>query len=196
MQCEKLMRYYTLIFILLLIFSCSTPETSKNSAKDSASTLISNNNKTETEFIEEKPKPMNTEFLPSGDSIQIPTFEIFVDLDENANAKLSEINETIIVKAFFRGIPKDTSNEEYEEFDHYTIGVDEIELNNSHVARFENIYFSKTDLEELVDNNFEVLINIFSGRKSSNLNLLDCNILQEPINDIKGRRIHLKGKLL
>lgn len=190
------MRHYTLIFILILAFSCSTPETSKDSSKNINSTSLSNNNNNEIEFVEEEAKPMNTDFIPSGDSIQIPTFEILVDLDKNANRKLSETNETIIVKAFFRGTPKDTSIEEYKEFDYFTIGGHEIELTKSHLARFENIKVSRTELEQLIDNNFEVLINIYSGRKSSNLNLLDCDILQEPINDIKGKRIRLKGKLI
>lgn len=50
--------------------------------------------------------------------------------------------------------------------------------------------------DQLSDKNFEILINVFSGRRSSQFNLINCDILQEPIFDVMNKRHILTGKLL
>ncbi len=195
------MRILLFINLILFLTGCSSSENDKNENKlETSDSTISNEHETKNhnEDSENKVelKNMNEDFIYSEDSVLIPSFEVFVDLDEKANKKLEESNETIIVKAFFRGEPKDTLNEDYQEWAHMPIGQYEIELKNTRVARFDNIKISRPLFEELIDENFEVLINVYSGRKSGMYNLLDCKILQKPINEIKGKRNTLTGKLI
>ena len=94
-------KYLLYLFsFLALVISCSENNRTKISDKD----II----------------PMNTDFSFVGDSVELPVFEIQIDLTENANKKLEENRETIIINASLRGIPKDTTTEEYLEWGHFT----------------------------------------------------------------------------
>lgn len=130
------------------------------------------------------------------DSIIIPEFVIKLELSEKAENKLARDKESVIVQAYFSGIPKDTLNEDYEKWGKIHIGGHNIELWNSKIASFKNIKISKQTFDELTDPNFEVLINVFSGRHSTTSNLLDCEIIQESIDSLKGQKHLIKGKLI
>lgn len=168
----------TIIYIILLsLTSCLNSNTSKNK-------IGNNSNKLKTEIISE------------GDSILLPEFEIELKLSEKALEKINKDNESIIVQAYFSGIPTDTTNEDYIERGKMGISSEKIELFKNKIAKFYNVKISKQIYDELSDKNFEVLINVFSGRRKSSLNLLNSEILQKGINDIKGTRQSLKVKLI
>lgn len=131
-----------------------------------------------------------------GNQILLPKFEIELKLTESANKKLNEAKETIIVQAYFRGEPKDTTLEEYEDFGEFSIGQYRIELENERVAIFDSAIVSKDMFDQLADKNFEILINVFTGRRSSQYNLLDCDILQDLVLNVKDKRHVLEGKLI
>jgi hypothetical protein len=61
---------------------------------------------------------------------------------------------------------------------------------------FKNVLVSKNAFDQLICKDFLVLINVYSGRKSSDLNLISCNILQKDISQVKSRNHILKGKLI
>lgn len=132
----------------------------------------------------------------TGDSIEVPMFEIEVKLAPRAEKKLKDDHETIVVQAYFSGIPTDTTGEQYREEGRIPVGSQKVELTQPGVARFEGIKISKTDFESLANKDFEVLINIYSGRKSIDLNLLNCDILAEPISKVRGQRHTLNGDLI
>ena len=119
-----------------------------------------------------------------------------MELSEKAINKLTEDKESVIVQAYFSGIPKDTLNKDYEIWGNIHIGGHNIELWNSKIASFKNIKLSKQTFDELTDPNFEVLINVFSGRHSTTSNLLDCETIQESIDSLKGKTHLIKGKLI
>lgn len=131
-----------------------------------------------------------------GNEILLPKFEIELKLTESANKELHDLKETIIVQAYFRGEPKDTTLEEYEDFGEFSIGQYRIELENERVAVFDSAVVSKDMFDQLADKNFEILINVFTGRRSSQFNLLDCDILQDLVLNVKDKRHVLKGKLI
>jgi hypothetical protein len=163
------------ILLLLFITSCNnTNEVKKNSTQ--------------------KKKSIHTEV----DSILVPEFQIELKLSEKAEIKINENNETVIVKAMFIGTPKDTTlqDEEYLKFGQLTIGVKEIELSKGRVAKFNNCKISKKDYNSLSNKNFEVNINVFTGRRIFRDNLINCDFLQEGIDSIKNKRFTLKGKLI
>ena len=131
-----------------------------------------------------------------GDSVEIPSFEIEISLSDKANEKLKKEKESIKVAAYFSGIPKDTTLEEYRHSGEYPVTMSEKELLDTRTAKFEGIRFSRSLYDSLANKNITLLINVFSGRRSSKLNFLNCDILQDSISAIKGKHFVLKGKLI
>ena len=187
------------VLVSLLIFSCS-PDKSQERPKEKV--LINSvynideesNIKAQETVIENR--PLIDTFTFVGDSVILPAFEISLSLSKKTEEKLKGSNESIIISAEFSGKPIDTTTEEYQEWGEIHIGSHKIELFNSRIARFDNAKISKSSYELLKDKNFQVLINVFSGRRSSRDNLLNCDGLQEGIETVKGKRHHLKGKLI
>jgi hypothetical protein len=135
-------------------------------------------------------------FVVDKDSMLIPSFAIEVNLSAKASEKLLKDKETIVVDAWFTGSPKDTSSKEYADIGHLFIQSASVELSNSRVARFEGVKFSKARYDSLADKDIRVLVNIYSGRRSTADNLLDCAILSQKMSAVKGRTIPLTGKLI
>ena len=171
------------IYLLLLIF-----------------TLIScNKSKKENQKTIEKNKIEITK--SDKDSIIVPTFEIQLNLTQKAEKKLKDQNETVIIDVEFIGEPNKriTETKKFEIYDEngdLTIGSKRVELEKERTIKFENCKVSKSLLELLKNKTYEVRINVFSGRKSSEDNLIDCDFLQENIELIKNKRIILNGKLI
>jgi hypothetical protein len=130
------------ILIVSILWSCSS-STKKNQRKD----LEQFNDKTSSEIAK-----------TDKDSIEIPKFEIEIKLNETAEKKIVDEKESIIVQAYFSGIPKDTTLKDYIDEGEIGIGSQRVELFDTRVAKFENLKISKKDYEGLKDKNFEVLI--------------------------------------
>lgn len=131
------------------------------------------------------------------DSVEIPKFEIQVQLSDSAERVLSSSNESIIVSAFFDGEPKDSVNTELlDEFGQIILGSSQIELIDSRRAIFENIKIPSNLFSLLKNDNYEVLISVVTGRKSSEYNLIDCEFIQKPISEVKNKVIILNGRLI
>ena len=131
------------------------------------------------------------------DSLVIPSFEIEVSLSPKANAKLKARKETIIVAAYFSGQPKDTTSKEYQESGEMSVAVAQKELRgDERIAKIEGVKFPKSRYDSLADKDIQLLINIFSGRRSTDLNLLSCDILQDKMSRLKNKKFTLNGKLI
>lgn len=166
-----------------------------------ALTLLDCSSKQENKPIDSVSNPSETSEVLGlrsiGDSLLVPSFEILIELDEKANHKMISQSETIIVSAELFGTPKDSVDSSLlTELGELYLATPTIELDKPGVAKFDNIRISKTSYEALADRDFIVLINVFSGRKSSNDNLLNCEMLQEPISKVAGKTHSLKGKLI
>lgn len=136
-------------------------------------------------------------FIEVGDSLQVPTFEITIELDEKAEKKITDQHETIIVQANLFGTPKDSVDPKLvTEMGELFLALPRVEISKPGIAKFENVKISKKGYEALADKDFIILINVFSGRKSSSDNLLTCDILQEPMSNVIGKPHVLKGKLI
>ena len=95
-----------------------------------------------------------------------------------------------MIDALFTGDPRDTTTKEFAEMGELFINTKRIELSNSRIASFEGIKFSKARYDSLANKDIRVLINVFSGRRSTQDNLLDCAILAEKMSVVKGREIY------
>lgn len=177
-----------LIFLSFISNSCEKNNSEINEKKK-IETLELNTKSSENKVLIDS-------FRVLKDSVIIPEFAIKINLSEKAKAKLKKDNESTIVQAYFSGIPKDTLDSDYQKWGETNIGQHRIELWNSKIAHFKNVKISKKALEDLSDTNFEVLINVFSGRHSTTSNILDCGILQASIDKVKGKTHLINGKLL
>ncbi len=132
-----------------------------------------------------------------GNDLIIPTFEIEVNNSAKASKTLAGKKETIIVSAFFWGVPTDPKELAKGE-DGAVVFVDkQIELTGDNkIARFEGLKFNKALLSKVVDKDISLNVNVFSGRKSSEDNLLSCAILEKTASQVAGKRFVLGCKLI
>ena len=179
-----------LILLLFLLTSCSNRKTGNHEYQSSGDTL------SQEHSAGGHANSLNTTFRYDGDSVIIPGFIINLHLSDAAERKLKQDRESVIVQAYFSGEPKDTTSEDYLENGELNVGSYRIELLNNRTARFNDVEIAKTSYDALKDKNFEVLINVFSGRHSSDLNILDCDILQNKILSVAGKKSTLNGKLI
>ena len=169
---------FGILFVQFLIYGCTTkPETKvENAIPPEADTTTQQD---------------TGAMLEVGDSILLPAFEIEVTLSDAAQKKISYDKETIIVKAYLSGQPKDSAAIEVSEMGLLFLAEAQVELEGAGVARFDKVKLSKEAYED-----FEVLINIYSGRRSSEYNILNADLLQEPISRVTGERHALHAKLI
>jgi len=130
-----------------------------------------------------------------GDSIVIPTFEIEVSKSSKAGRTLANRKETVIVSAMFNGEP--LSAQDRDDIGMMPVLDKSIELaGNNRVARFEGLKFSRKQLDKLADKDINLNINVFSGRKSSEDNLLDCGFMEMKASGFGNKRFVLGCKLI
>lgn len=184
-----MIRYMAAVILLAAFFSCAS-----NEGKNSGAMADSVGHGT---VLKGDSLSGGTGYLTlDKDSLLIPAFSIEVSLSQKANEKLSSSKETIIVAAWFSGLPKDTTSKEYAESGEMFLASARVELSNSRIASFEGIKFSRAAYDSLADKNISVLINVFSGRRTTQDNLLDCNILSKKMSAVRGRKFILAGKLI
>ena len=196
----KTMNFIKVLILTSLVVACGNTK-KKNNVDESMQDLLGSANIEHSEKIGEIPS--SGYFKIIGDSVEIPYFEVKLELSEKAEEKLKLDNESVIVMAWFTYYQKDkVYPEKYK--DKVDLDSGELmllsyrkELTSERLVKFENLKFPK-DLYDLFGENKDInlLINIFSGRKSSEYNLLRCDILQDSMSKIKGKRFTLKGKLI
>ncbi len=162
--------------VLFLLLSCSSPADKKAATADS--TVINHP-------------------LISSDSFELPGFDVEVQLSAKAEEKLNKDKESVIVAAYISATPKDsTTNKEYLKYGELSITSVEKELKDSRNATISGIRIRRSLYDSLVENSINVLINVYSGRRSTKVNLLDCGILQDSLKNLAGRKFFIQGKLI
>jgi len=144
----------------------------------------------------------DSDFLKiNGDLVEIPFFEIEVELSEAAEKKLTEDKESVIVAAYFTSDLDDIEKipEKYGGrlvFNTMKILTHTIELTDTRLAKFENLNFPKELYDLLEDKDLDVVINVISGKRSTKGNILHCAVLSGHISKIKGKKFTLNGGLI
>ncbi|HEY5406012.1 MAG TPA: hypothetical protein VIJ92_02955 [Ginsengibacter sp.] len=128
------------------------------------------------------------------DSITVLPFEIAIVLSPKAKDRIIKSKETIVVDVSLTGTPKDTTL--YSEDGQFYVASSEKEITYGHVARFDNIKFSKKMFDQLTDKDAYINVFFYSGRKSSKDNLLSGDILSDRISNVVTKQFVLKGKLI
>jgi len=180
------MKKIAYILTIILLTACGNSTKQNNVEGELLDSVI-------VEFADECQKLNYLQII--GDFVEIPWFEIVVELSEKAEEKLKTNNESIIVNAEFIHNPVKSDSTRALYADELLLSH-RIELTDERVARFENLRFPQR-LYDLLENKDIILsINVWSGRRSSLYNILHCVGLEEPMSKIKGRRIVVKCKLI
>ena len=187
------MRSSLKIFLLVILLNaCSSPADKKQTG-DEKPAVDSSTTVTKPADIP-IPVAMVDGYKVVGDSLEIPAFQIELQLSDRAEQKLKSKNESVIVSAYYSGTPKDKRHLVGSgEFD---LAGTTVELTDSRVANLQGVKMAKKDLDKVTSKDIDVLINVYSGRRSIADNILDVDFLQKPISEVKGQKFVLKGKLI
>jgi hypothetical protein len=128
---------------------------------------------------------------------EFPGFGVRVTLSEKAEAKLTASKETIIVAGYLTGYPKKQAAKKYiDEMGQVGLGTIKVEIQPGQVAHFGEVKMKKDALAQIDVNGPQLLINVYSGRKSSKDNLLDCGIYEGALKPVEGTTILIACKLI
>jgi hypothetical protein len=123
-------------------------------------------------------------------AVEPHSFEVNVLLSDSAKKRFALSKETLIAACYVTGVAREGTNKECTDQIREEIALGE-------VALFKNVELKKDCVSPPVETHeSELLINVFSGRKSSPQNLLDCDIYQGSLKDIQGRRLNLSCSLI
>jgi len=183
-------KFLTVLLLTSILFaSClHTDKQKTSSAGDTTAVAIKKNNA-------DTLKPAGY-FKFEGDSVIIPHFEIALNLSPKAAEKITKARETIIVSVFFNGTPKDSSASKLEEDGSFYVSHAEKEIAYGQVARFDSIKFPRKIYDQLADKDIDMTVNVYSGRKSTRDNLLNCELLADKISNTANKRFIIKGRLI
>ncbi len=180
----------TTLLLITTLLSCNNKDKQKNTDPIEDTTVNVTTDKNTDNSI------ADPYYRIGEDSVTILPFEIEVTLSPKAVDKITKSKETIIVDVFFNGAPKDSSSVTLEEDGSFFVTAAKKEIVYGEVAKFDDIKFSKAIYSQLADKNIDVSVNVYSGRKSSGDNLLDCEPLFDKIANVVNKKFTLKGKLI
>lgn len=186
------MKSYYLMFAtsFLVLISCQNKQKQNLQSKTDTSSGI------EPMQVVARNQRLGSYLIESGDSLLVDPFEMEVSLSEKAKELILNSNETIVISFYYYGYPKDKKYANSEtDGTLYLVGGKK-EITYGQIARFENVKISKKDYEHLIDKDFEVNVNIYSGRKSSQNNLLNCEPLFDKISNVANKRFTSNCKLI
>jgi hypothetical protein len=180
------MKLQRLMIITIVLLSCTTNQS--KTGQGSKGDLIQNHT-----AITNQSK--NDPFAGS-DSLLVPSFEVEIVLSEKAKERMLTPRESIIVFTEFFGEPKDSSDKGLNETGDLMLASSEKEINSPWVTKIENILISRETFDRLKNKDFSVLVQIWSGRRSSEYNLLHGELIDGTIGQLKGKRHKLQAKLI
>lgn len=124
-------------------------------------------------------------------------FIVNIALPEKARKRLVESKETIVVAGYVTGNPKQGALKRYvNRMGEVELGDVKAEVAPGENATFSQIHVKQDALEQTDEKDPQILINVFSGRKSSKDNLLDCGIYQGPLKSVQGGSVPISCKLI
>lgn len=128
------------------------------------------------------------------DSVTLLPFEIDVVLSHKAKSRIINYKETIIVSISLTGTPKDSTL--LAEDGQFYVATLEKEISYGQTARFDSIKFLRKNFDQLIDKDVYVTAFVYSGRKSSPDNLLNCSIIADDLSKVVNKKLAITGKLI
>jgi len=134
---------------------------------------------------------------PFDATVEFQGFTVDVTLSDKAEHKLVSGKETIIIAAYLTGRPRPGTNKKYiSDMGEIGLGEAQVEVAPGQSAKFDKLKLSQDALEQSLNRNPILLINVYSGRKSSKDNLLDCGIYEDDLKPVQGKSIPIACKLI
>jgi hypothetical protein len=124
-------------------------------------------------------------------------FTVKVTYSQKAMDTLVAGKETVIVAGYLTASPKPGTPKQY--VDHMgELGLGEVdqEIAPGAVARFGTVKINQAMLKWVDSSGPQLLVNVYSGRKSSPNNLLDCGIYEGSLAAVQGQSIPISCKLI
>ena len=123
-------------------------------------------------------------------------FTVEVSLSPAAAKRLATAKETIMVAAFYYGVPKPGLPDSVaDEMGQVHLGNQDIELQGAGSAVFDGHVVEHKPLA-YVQGDPQVNINVFSGRHSSEDNLLDCDFFEDAVRVAHAAPLKINCKLI
>jgi hypothetical protein len=126
-----------------------------------------------------------------------PGFTVKLTFSDKASNTLLARKETVIVAAYLWGYPKPgTPKHLIDDIGQVDLGEVKSEVAPDKDAAFGDFQLKKDPLQQVDSRGPQLLINVFSGRKSSPNNLLDCGIYEGPLKSAREANIKVACKLI
>lgn len=120
------------------------------------------------------------ESQPGVEAGRFNSYQVDVTLSPQARARLQEGGETIIVDADYYGAPVQAAMDLADDVGRLDLGRAQRELAGAGSANFDGSGFL-ADRLGMIEGEPQVNINVYSGRKSSPDNLLDCDFFEDAL---------------
>ena len=127
-----------------------------------------------------------------------PEFSVSVRLSDAARKKLIDSKETIIVAGYFTGHPKQGTAQRYLDIKSGLVDLGDVEdeIHPDEIAAVNDVKLKPDALARIDSHGPSILIDVFSGRKSSKDNLLYCEVYDGSFESIHGRTTGIPCRLI
>lgn len=122
-------------------------------------------------------------------------FSVQITLSEKARQRMASPAETSIVSATYFADPTPAASDQANEVGQIDMGKTQVELALPGTATFDGSAL-RQDRLALIQDEPQVNINVYSGRRSSPDNLLDCGIFQDTVTVAASKPITIGCKLI
>jgi len=129
------------------------------------------------------------------DANGVPAFKVYVNLSDRARERLAMPPDTIIVAAYYFGDPIPQALAQANQIGQIDLGRSQVDLRTAGLATFDGSAMEPAKLS-LLQGPPQVNINVYSGRRSSADNLLDCDFFQDTLAVAAVSQINLYCKLI
>ncbi len=133
---------------------------------------------------------------PVGDPVRTPAFEVALTFTPDAAAKLSGMDERVVIDAMFYGIAKDSSSAG-DQTGQVDLGAKEIEVQAiDQTVSVSAPPFMPGPMSEITQEGARLLINVYSARRAAEDNLLACGIFDDGVGAIPETPIAIHCELI
>jgi hypothetical protein len=129
-------------------------------------------------------------------TLPVPPFSISVKLSHEAQQRLQQIHESVLVIAYFDGDALPGQGKDNAPFRDVYLGSDKKLVDTLETATFADTKISQSNWNHLADKNYFLTVNVVSARKASKNNLLDCNVPEDRISTFAGKATVVSCRLI
>ena len=118
--------------------------------------------------------------------VEVPAFYVTVTLTNQAQQRLDSAGETIVVSASLDGEAQPNASLTLDDVGRVDLGNYQHELTGAgRTTNFSQLHIPASTVSQLVSRDYSVNVNVFSGRRSTQANLLSCDFFDGKLSDIQ-----------